>query len=198
MKFVIDSEIVELPQSKFQSFNDCCHAAMEWLLERNRSIQSCHINGKEVSSLEDANQLFASAQSIEVQSVPLNEAMESTVALRCTQWRGLEEQCENLVTDCLLAEPLEIAKQWQDLCQILNEQIKFIPNLSFWITDDQVAQLADQDFKELGQIMNRISEDLAKADVVAFSDILEVRLLPWMKNMRGLFEATLQKMETNK
>lgn len=197
MKLLIDSKIVEdLPSS--QSFGEYCQNIMQRLLAKNRSIGSCKIDGKNINSVEDANQAFPNAQSIEIESIPLHEAVETAVSTNMLRINQLQEKCDALVTDCLLAEPLEIAQQWQDLCTTLIELIAFLPTLGYVLTDEQVTKLADQECQELQKIMKDVAEVFPKADVVSFSDILEMRLSPWLKTMKELFQTVLKQIEPSK
>lgn len=195
MKFVIDSEEISLPETSRQSFQQCCQNIMALLLEKERSIGSFKIDGKDVESIKDADQSFSQAQQVEVESLPLAEALQSALTGTINEIRKLETMCETLVTDCLLADPDNIAQQWQDLCKELTKLIGFFPSLGYLLTEKQINELIDQRYAEFNQIMKDIAEVLPKADVVAFSDILETRLQPWLKNMRDFSQEALQRAE---
>ena len=50
MKFLIDSEEISLPETSGQSFQQCCQNIMGVLLEKQRSIGSLKIDGKDAES----------------------------------------------------------------------------------------------------------------------------------------------------
>lgn len=196
MKLLIDSKVIEdIPQT--QSFNEYCQSIMERLLTQNRSISSCKIDGKIINTMEEADRAFNGAQSIEFESISLPKAVLASLTTNNLLIDQLQEKCETLVTDCLLSDPLEIVQQWQTLCSSLSDLIAFLPTLGYVLNDEQVSTITNKECQDFQEIMKAVAEVFPKADVVAFSDILEMRLLPWLKTMKEIFQGVLKQIETS-
>jgi hypothetical protein len=191
MTLLIDSNVVDIARQPGETFATYCTKIMDWLLEQNLSIGSCRIDGQSLTTQDQAEELFASAQSIEVQSIGVRVALQAGVALQCNAMRKLENDCQSLITDCLLAEPGEISGSWSGLCQELQGVLKFIPTLGALLSEEQVNFLADQKFKTLDEIMQEMNQVMNKADTVAMSDLLELKLLPWLTSLREFLQAQL-------
>jgi hypothetical protein len=195
MKLTIDSEIIDLPYAAAKSFEAYCQQVMDWLLKRNRSISICKIDGHEVTDIQQANAAFAQAKQMEIESVPLIVALQSAMAIHSARLGRLEKECESLVTDCLIAEPVVVAEKWQSICEMIKEQIGFIPRLASLLTEEMIDAMVNEHCKELTSIMMAVSECFPKADVVTFSDVLEMRLLPWIRGMREFSKAVLKLLD---
>jgi hypothetical protein len=196
MTVTIDSQPVEIAREPDDTFKSFCKKVMNWLLERNRCIGTCCINGQTVKSDEEGETLFAVADDFVVETVTLQVALQAAIALQCNTMKKLEGDCLNLVTDCLLAEPVQIVASWKSLCTELNQVLGFIPTLAPILTDEQVTILTEQKFEDLATIMRSINESMNKPDVVTVSDILELRLMPWLAALREFFQAQLTVVES--
>jgi hypothetical protein len=91
----------------------------------------------------------------------------------------------NLVTQALLGEPAEIAACWHGICEEIKAQIGFLPRLSGLLTDAQVNHLVDRQLQELGKVMHALHAAFNAGDTLEISDSLELRLLPWLRQLRG-------------
>lgn len=192
MKILIDNNPLEekLPVSK--SFPEFCEHIMEILLARNLSIGSCEFDGTVVSNLEEAHDLFNRSEICKIASIPLSVALEAALSHKCQEARRIESECENLVTQALLAEPREIAARWQTICEEIKAQVGFLPRLSGLLTDTQVNHLVDRQLKELGKVMHVLHAAFNSGDTLEISDSIELRLLPWIKQLRSFMENCLQ------
>lgn len=195
MQIIIDTEQVEISQDTKPSFTKCCEAIMELIVQKDRSIACCKINGQEVSTLEQADSLFTPDCSMEVETVSVVEALELAVAIKCQELIAAEDACDQLVTDSLLEEPEALLKQWQNLCEQLKEQVRFIPKLGHLLTEEQINMLIEVKLEELNSIMRDVHHVLSKADVVAFSDILELRLAGWISSFHEFLKTQLNMLE---
>ncbi|MEM9446064.1 MAG: hypothetical protein AAGA18_12020 [Verrucomicrobiota bacterium] len=182
MQVIIDSETVEIETKTSNNFEDACSLIMQWLVQRDRSISKCKIDGKLIETIEEARCLFNVNSSLEIESIPVAVALYQSVGEHCDSLKRIEEDCDELVTDSLLEEPEVLLRQWQSLCHKLKQEIGFLPNLAPLLTDEQLDSLIEKNLTELNAIMNDIQKALSKADVVAFSDILELRLSVWISN----------------
>lgn len=197
MNLIIDATPATLDSLDTSSFSGFCTSVNQHLTEKGRAISLCKINGQPVHDLALADQIFSTAQTIEFETIDLKEAVASVISTHCNQLRTIEQDCETLVTDALLAEPQEIADQWTNICEGLKKQIDLIPHLTPFLTEEQVDELVDKHFAELHEIMSSIAEILnEKGDVVAFSDALEMRLMPWIGKIRNISESTLKLVES--
>lgn len=196
MKLIIDSKPVEIPATESQNFQELCSGVMDWLLIKKRSIASCKFDGRLVHSVEEANDFFVSASTCEIESVPLEIALQSAIALQCNYLSEIEVQCERLVTESLLAEPQEIVTLWRDICENLKQQIAFIPQLGNVLNENQVDELINERMEIFNKIMKDAAASLSVADVVQFSDVLELKLLPWLKQYKDFLRVHIRETES--
>jgi hypothetical protein len=196
MKILIDNSPLEATLPVAQNFPEFCEQMMEILLARNLSIGSCEFDGTVVSSLEEAHDLFSRSEVCKIASIPLAVALESALAHKCRDARKLEAECETLVTQALLAEPAEIASRWHSICEEIKSQVGFLPRLSGLLTDAQVNNLVDRQLKDLGKVMHALHAAFNQADTLEISDSIELRLLPWLRQLRAFMENCLQLVKT--
>ncbi|MEI9998750.1 MAG: hypothetical protein WDO13_06055 [Verrucomicrobiota bacterium] len=135
MKILIDNTPLEEDYDIPKTFPEFCEQMMGVLLARNLSIGSCEFDGTVVSTLEEAHDLYARSKVCRIASIPLAVALEAALGQKIEDARKLEEECEGLVTQALLAEPAEIALRWQAICEEIKAQIGFLPRLSGLLTD---------------------------------------------------------------
>ncbi|SDT86692.1 hypothetical protein SAMN05444156_0218 [Verrucomicrobium sp. GAS474] len=195
MTLTIDSESVDLPSKPDEAFSEYYERIADHLLQKNRCIGVCSINGQEVATIEAGALLFPAATEISVTSVSIRVALQANIALQCNTMRRIEESCETLVTDSLLADPKQVAVSWQELCEEIKSILTFIPRLGVLLTDAQVDSLVEGRLSELNGVMSEIAAFLSKGDVVGFSDTLEMKLLPWIVGLREFFQAQLTVVE---
>jgi len=196
MKILIDNDPLteELPATS--SFSDFCEKIMGLLLARNLSIGTCEIDGRMVSNLAEADQLFSDCKVCKIASIPLAVALETALATKCQDAARLEKECQDMVTQVLLGEPVEIANRWRIICDEIKAQVGFLPRLSGLLTQAQVSQLVDRELKELGRVMHALHAAFNNADTLEISDSIELRLLPWMRELRSFLDNCLQLVKT--
>jgi hypothetical protein len=192
MKILIDNRPLENQFEVPKSFSEFCEQMMGVLLARNLSIGSCEFDGTVVHSIEEAHDLYSRCEICRISSVPLAVALESALGQKIHDARKLEAECENLVTQALLAEPAEIAARWHSICEEIKAQIGFLPRLSGLLTDAQINQLVDRQLQELGKVMHALHAAFNAGDTLEISDSLELRLLPWLRQLRGFMESCLE------
>ena len=192
MKILIDNNPLEQELPIPQTFPEFCEQIMGILLTRNLSIGSCEIDGTVVSNLDEAHALFSRCEVCKIASIPLAVALESALSHKCRDARKLETECEALVTQALLGEPTEIAIRWQAICEEVKAQIGFLPRLSALLTDAQVNHLVDRQLKDLGAVMHALHAAFNNGDTLEISDSIELRLLPWLRQLRGFMENCLE------
>jgi hypothetical protein len=196
MKILIDNSPLEQKISLPKTFPEFCEAMMGILLKKNLSIGSCEFDGTVVNTLEEAHDLFSRSETCKIASIPLSVAMEAALEQKCRDAHQLETECELLVTDALLAEPKEIATRWQDICEEIKAQVGFLPRLTGLLTDAQVNHLVDRQLKELGKVMHALHAAFNAGDTLEISDSIELRLLPWLRQLRSFMENCLQLVKT--
>ncbi len=196
MKILIDNNPLEEKLPLPQTFPEFCEKIIEILLARNLSIGTCEFDGKVVNNLEEAHDLFSRCEICKIASIPLAVALEAALSYKCGEARRLEGECEELVTQALLGEPAEIALRWQAICEEIKAQIGFLPRLSGLLTEAQVNQLVDRQLKDLGKVMHALHAAFNNADTLEISDSIELRLLPWLRQLRGFMENCLLLVKT--
>jgi hypothetical protein len=196
MKILIDNEPMEAAFPRPDTFPEFCERMMGVLLARNLSIGSCEFDGTVVSSLEEAHDLYSRCEVCKIASVPLSVALESALDQKCRDAQQLEGECEELVTQALLAEPKEIAARWQDICEEIKAQVGFLPRLTGLLTDAQVNHLVDRQLADLSKVMHALHAAFNKGDTLEISDSIELRLLPWLRQLRGFMESCLDVVKT--
>jgi len=196
MKILIDNDPLEQTFPDPKNFPEFCEKIMGILLTRNLSIGSCEFDGTVVSNLEEAHDLFSRCEIVKIASIPLAVALETALTQKCLDARRLESECEALVTQALLGEPSEIVIRWQAICEEIKAQVGFLPRLSGLLTVAQVNQLVDRQLKDLGKVMHSLHAAFNNADTLEISDSLELRLLPWLRQLRAFMENCLQLVKT--
>jgi hypothetical protein len=192
MKILIDNDPLTENLPLPHSFPQFCEQIMTILLTRNRSIGSCELDGQLVKNLAEADELFSNCKVCKIASIPLAVALEAALAVRVADSRRIEQECSDMVTQVLLGEPQEIAQRWQKICENIKEQVGFLPRLTGLLTETQVDQLVDRELKELGRVMHALHAAFNNADTLEISDSIELRLLPWLRKLRGFLENCLQ------
>jgi hypothetical protein len=196
MKILIDNSPLEETLPAPQNFPEFCEKIMQILLARNLSIGSCEFDGTVVSNLEEAHDLFSRCEICKIASIPLAVAMESALNHKCHEARRLESECEALVTQALLGEPSEIVIRWQAICEEIKAQVGFLPRLSGLLTVTQVNHLVDRQLKDLGKVMHALHAAFNNGDTLEISDTIELRLLPWLRQLRAFMENCLELVKT--
>jgi hypothetical protein len=196
MKILIDNNPLEQKLPVPPTFPEFCVQMMEILLARNLSIGSCEFDGTMVSNLEEAHDLFSRCEICKIASIPLAVALETALSNKCQDGIRLERECEALVTEALLGEPTEIIIRWQSICEEIKAQVGFLPRLSGLLTDAQVNHLVDTQLKDLGKVMHALHAAFNNADTLEISDSIELRLLPWLRQLRAFMENCLQLVKT--
>jgi hypothetical protein len=191
MKILIDNSPLENEFVLPKSFPEFCEQVMGMLLTRNLSIGSCEFDGTIVSSLDEAHELYARSEICKISSIPLAVALEAALLEKVREAERIESDCENLVTQALLGEPAEIAAHWHGICEEIKAQLGFLPRLSGLLTDAQVNQLVDRQLQELGKVMHGLHAAFNTGDTLEISDSIELRLLPWLRQLRGFMESCL-------
>jgi len=191
MKILIDNNPLEQDFVLPKSFTEFCEQIMGVLLARNLSIGSCEFDGTVVNNLDDAHALYARSEICKISSIPLAVALEAALEQKVRDAQKLEGQCENLVTQALLGEPAEIAAAWHGICEEIKAQIGFLPRLTGLLTDAQVNNLVDRQLQELGKVMHSLHAAFNAGDTLEISDSLELRLLPWLRQLRSFMETCL-------
>lgn len=196
MKILIDNNPLEQAFVLPKSFPEFCEQMMGMLLSRNLSIGSCEFDGTIVNTLEEAHDLYARSEICKISSIPLAVALEAALVQKVSDAEKLESECENLVTQALLGEPAEIAACWHAICEEIKAQIGFLPRLTGLLTDAQVNHLVDRQLQELGKVMHALHTAFNAGDTLEISDSLELRLLPWLRQLRGFMENCLALVKT--
>jgi hypothetical protein len=196
MKILIDNDPLPEELPAIATFSEFCEKIMGLLLTRNLSIGTCEIDGRVVSNLAEADQLFSDCKVCKIASVPLAVALETALASKCQDAVRLEKECQDMVTQVLLGEPVEIANRWRSICDEIKAQVGFLPRLSGLLTQAQVTQLVDRELKELGRVMHALHAAFNNADTLEISDSIELRLLPWLRQLRSFLDNCLQLVKT--
>jgi hypothetical protein len=196
MKILIDNDPLHDELTLPPTFPEFCDQIMGILLTRNRSIGSCEIDGTTVHNVAEADHLFPTAKICKIASIPLAVALEAALVSRVADACRLEQECSDMVTQVLLGEPQDIATRWERICEELKAQIGFLPRLTGLLTETQVNELVDRELKELSRVMHALHAAFNKGDTLEISDSIELRLLPWLRQLRVLVENCLQLVKT--
>jgi hypothetical protein len=195
MKLLIDSKEENLSIDNSTSFMEFCNKIMTQLLAKDLSIGQIKMDGKIMTDSDEMQKTFKSAQTIEIETTSLKHALSSAVSQQYAQIQRLTSDAEALVTDCLLDEPQTIVDKWQSLCERLKNSVSFVPTLAPFLKEEQVDHLVDKSFEELNSHIRELNEVLNKADVVKFSDALEMKLIPWLKTFGEFMKEQLVQVD---
>ena len=191
MKILIDNNPLKQEFVLPKSFPEFCEQMVGVLLARNLSIGSCEFDGTIVNNLDEALSLYPRSEICKIKSIPLAVALEAALEQKVSDAKKLEAECEGLVTQSLLGEPTEIAACWHTICEEIKAQIGFLPRLTGLLTDAQVNHLVDRQLQELGKVMHTLHAAFNAGDTLEISDSLELRLLPWLRQLRSFMETCL-------
>jgi len=195
LKVTIDSVPVQLEVPEGASFAQICAAAMKILLVDSRAISECKLDGKVVVEPDKVDTLLSTFTTLEILSRPLKEILLTTLQQHVLELKQLEQLTEQLVTDCLLAEPQEIVDQWSTICNITKKKLSIIPTLAPILDEKQLEAQMEPLFKDLNTIMTSASTAFSTADVVSFSDILENNFHPWIQKFRSVIQTAQTEVE---
>jgi hypothetical protein len=196
MKILIDNETApaELPPAR--NFPEFCQHVMALLLSRNLSIGTCELDGVVINNLDEAERLFASCKTCRIVTIPLAAAFEATLTATCEDAKDLEEDCQEMVTQVLLGDPSDIAARWHSICDDIKALVGYIPRLSGLLTEKQLDELVNRELKELSKIMLSLHASFNKGDSLEISDSVELKLLPWLRQLRAFFDNCLVMAKT--
>ncbi len=192
MKILIDNAPLEPKIKVPESFAEFCEQIMSMLLARDLSIGSCEFDGTTVSNLEDARELFARSETCKIATKPFAVALEGALAHKCRDARRLEIVCEGLITQVLLGEPAEVTAVWNSVAEEIKGQVEFIPRLSALLTESQIKLLVERQVEDIGRVMHALHAAFNNGDALEISDSIELRLLPWLRQLLDLMENCLQ------
>ncbi len=195
LKVTIDSVPVQLEVPEGASFAQICAAAMKILLVDSRAISECKLDGKVVVEPDKVDTLLSTFTNLEILSRPLKEILLTTLQQHVLELKQLEQLTEQLVTDCLLAEPQEIVDQWSNICNITKKKLSIIPTLAPILDEKQLEAQMEPLFKDLNTIMTAASTSFSTADVVSFSDTLENDFQPWIQKFRSVIQTAQTEVE---
>jgi hypothetical protein len=196
MKILIDNEAAPAQIAPARSFPEFCQHVMGHLLARNLSIGSCELDGVVITNLDEAERLFQNCETCRISTIPLATAFEATLTATCEDARNLEEDCQELVTQVLLGEPAEIAARWHSICDDIKALVGYIPRLSGLLTEKQLDDMADRELKELSKIMIELHGCFNRGDSLQISDTVELKLVPWLRQLRTFFDNCLTLAKT--
>ena len=195
MLLTVDSEKVDLPPLPGEKFQVYLNRIADLLMQTQRCVGTCRLDGIAIQTIEEGGLRFEASTACAIDSVPLRVALQANIATHCKTMRTLEDECESLVTDSLLSDPRQVAAAWHGLCERLKSVLDFIPALDGLLTDEQVDSLVKNHLQPLDGTMREIAGVLNKGDIVAFSDLLEMRLKPWLGGLRGFLQTQLAAVE---
>jgi hypothetical protein len=169
---------------------------MALLLSRNLSIGTCELDGVVINNLDEAERLFASCKTCRIVTIPLAAAFEATLTATCEDAKDLEEDCQEMVTQVLLGDPSDIAARWHSICDDIKALVGYIPRLSGLLTETQINEMADRELKELSRIMVELHGCFNRGDSLQISDSVELKLIPWLRQLRVFFDNCLHLART--
>lgn len=197
-KVLVDSTPVTLEVSDLSTFEKCCQAITNILLEKQRAIIRCKLDGKLVEDPRNSQEDFAKSAVLEIETLPLKEALFTMIQQQILETKRLEESAEKLVTDCLLAEPQEIVTQWTDICETTKSRLNFIPMLAPILNEQLLEKKVEPLLAELSDLMQSAGASFSTADVVTFSDVIENKYISWLKKLREILQSAQKEVEQYK
>jgi anaerobic glycerol-3-phosphate dehydrogenase len=195
MKLLIDSQEDHLSLEDSTSFMEFCNKLMTKLLAKDLSVAAIKMDGKLITDTDEMQKTFKTAQTVEIETTSLKHALHTAVSQQYSQLQKLAADAEALVTDCLLDEPQMIVDKWYSLCERLKNSVSFVPTLAPFLKEEQVDHLIDKSFEDLNSMIKELNEVLNRADVVKFSDVLEMKLIPWLKTFGEFMKEQLAEVD---
>lgn len=189
MDLYLDGQPLALTENPdFKSFEELCTTCSTRLKSSGRAIRTVRMDGVEVDCNNPPSIYeLMSAERVEIGSCLLAELVH--VALRYQQEtaQSLADKIMELSTDCLIELPQETFEKWRSALESLKSLIGFIPH--FYVIQSSAGVAVDEALEttltnRIHTIQNAVDEArcaLDAQDIVQFSDILELRMVPWLR-----------------
>jgi hypothetical protein len=185
----IDGQPLTLPEnSDFRNFADFCSTCSTHLEATGRAIQSVHMDGVEVDcSNPPSVYRLMMAKRVEVNSCLLAELVLTALQSQRESARTLADKILDLSTDCLIELPQETFEKWHSALETLKPLIGFIPHfysiqgMSGGVIGDGLESALMGRIQTIQEAVDEARSAMDKQDIVQFSDILELQIVPWLK-----------------
>lgn len=96
---------------------------------------------------------------------------------------ALSISVRDLSVDCLIELPSEFFPTWKNILETLKSMVGIIP--LFYIMDDEKKRIITEDYlmekiASIEEIVDSARKSLEAQDIVQFSDVLELQMIPWI------------------
>lgn len=194
MNLYLDGKPLELPESlDCENFEDFCQICSKRLHIEDRAIHSIHLDGKEVDCTTlPSDHSFLNAQKIEIMSCLLKDLVLTVLQAQEKSAQDLAGKVMELSTNCLIESPRETFDCWKNILEILKSLVGFIPKFLAIqpLLSDAEIELTETDLtnriQEIQEFVDTCRKALDSQDIVQFSDVLELRIVPWLKSHADL------------
>ncbi|MBI4026700.1 MAG: hypothetical protein HY360_17080 [Verrucomicrobia bacterium] len=204
MNLFIDDKPATPPDSlDGAGFEAFCQFCGDHLLTGGRAIQSVRMDGKDVDCVNPPSDLaFSAAERVEVTTCPVEELVLVVLRHQAESACALGDEAMELSTDCLIELPQDVLKDWRSVLESLKPLLQFTPKL---LMIQAMTGVEDEKFSEANltarilDIQNAVDtarQSLESLDVVVFSDTLELKIVPWLKEHGAFAEKLLQTIQS--
>ena len=189
MDLYLDGQPLVLAETTdFKSFEELCSKCSNHLQEDGRAIRAISMDGVEVDCNNPPSVYeLMSAKRVEISSCLLNELVGAALRHQHETAQPLVARVMDLSTDCLIEMPQETFGKWKEVLESLKALVGFTPH--FFAIQSAVHGTAEEGFESAlmthGRAIPDTVDDARRAldaqDIVQFSDILELRIVAWLK-----------------
>lgn len=179
--------------SRCETFEELCRQISDHLSAEGKGIGSVRVDGVEVDcSAPPSGEALHESAKIEVTTCQIQAIVANALQEHVDLAERLAGEFLEFSTDTLLMQPQENFDKWRSLLESLKPLIGFIPKFMLLQPLSQVEspELSEARLltfiEEIHGHVEAARRALETSDIVEFSDILELRLAPWLKQFVSL------------
>jgi len=206
MDLYLDGNLLQLPKSSiWSSFEEFCRVCSTHLQPQGRAIQIVRMDGSEVDcTTPPSAKAFLAARRVEVTSCILEELIHAVLQQQKEAAHTLIEKVMELSTDCLIELPQEVFNDWRDVLESLKPLVGFIPKflLVHALANPPPPEISEahlsKHIQEIKEMVEASRQAMEVQDIVLFSDTLELRIVPWLKEHQNVCQKLMEPISQQK
>jgi hypothetical protein len=182
----LDGIPLEIPADR-HSLGGICSYLESIALRQQRILCALAVDGQPINLTQppDDTRSFAS---IEAETMGLNEVPVQLIRAALQQTIAVRERVQSAVELVLINDRERARELWWNLSLALKEPLltlSLLPEGAYGVTEGQAsfAQLRKWQLQQLGAVIQDVSAACEWNNALVLSDILEVRVLPWLDKL---------------
>jgi hypothetical protein len=189
MNIILDDKPFVLEPKDWQSFEEFCNSCAEKLMPQGRVIRAVSVDGNEVNcSTPPSTSALRGAQKIVITTCVFEELIHTALKYQHDLAQNTAKEVLQLSTDCLIDLPEQTCERWSSVLNSFKSMISFIPQFPNFtpLTNPTIPEASEESLTHQIHLVQEAVDVSRKAleaqDIVLFSDTLELRFIPWVKD----------------